>query len=66
MSWVLPVLARVRTRQPELPELLRYYWATIEECVAPEAIVQALRTSAFEAVERRRFGPILNDYFARK
>lgn len=66
MNSVLPLVARLRTRQPELPELMRYYWATIEECVPPEEIVSALAASGFSEVERRRFGPILNDYIARR
>jgi demethylmenaquinone methyltransferase/2-methoxy-6-polyprenyl-1,4-benzoquinol methylase len=66
MNGVIPVVARWRARQPELPELMRYYWATIEHCVPPEHIVEALRASGFGEVERRRTGPVLNDYFARK
>lgn len=66
MNGVLPVIARIRARQPELPELMRYYWATIEQCVPPEQIVTALRAAGFAHVERRRSGPILNDYLARK
>jgi demethylmenaquinone methyltransferase/2-methoxy-6-polyprenyl-1,4-benzoquinol methylase len=66
MATIVPVIARFRTRQPELRELLRYYWATIEECVPPSSITQALAGAGFRQVERRRFGPMLNDYFAQK
>lgn len=66
MNGVLPLIARLRARQPELPELMRYYWATIEQCVPPHEIVTALGAARFANVERRRTGPILNDYFARK
>lgn len=66
MNGILPWVVRLRARQPEVPELMRYYWATIEQCVPPERIVEALRASRFVEVERRRSGPILNDYFARK
>lgn len=66
MNRILPLIARARTRDPELSELMRYYWATIEQCLPPERIVEALRASHFSQVERRTFGPILNDYFARK
>ena len=65
MSRILPALARLKTSAPELPELLRYYWATIEQCVPPERIVEALRGTGFAQVERRRTGPLLNDYLAR-
>ncbi len=66
MNTVLPVIARLRTSSAELRELLKYYWATIEECVPPDRIVEELRRAGFRTVERRRFGPMLNDYFAEK
>jgi demethylmenaquinone methyltransferase/2-methoxy-6-polyprenyl-1,4-benzoquinol methylase len=66
MNNALPVIARFRTNSKELRELLKYYWATIEECVPPEKIVNELRGAGFAKVERRRFGPMLNDYFAEK
>ena len=66
MRGVVPLIARLRTNRAELRELLRYYWATIEECVPPASILQALESAGFNKVERRRFGPMLNDYFAEK
>ncbi|MGZ8900320.1 MAG: class I SAM-dependent methyltransferase [Limisphaerales bacterium] len=66
MNTALPVIARFRTNSKELRELLKYYWATIEECVPPDHIVKELGAAGFNKVERRRFGPMLNDYFAEK
>ena len=66
MNTALPVIARLRTSSAELRELLKYYWATIEECVPPDRIVAELQGAGFRMVERRRFGPMLNDYFAEK
>lgn len=66
MNHALPVIARLRTNSKEFRELLKYYWATIEECVPPEKIVSELKAAGFANVERRRFGPMLNDYFAEK
>ena len=66
MKTALPVIARLRTSSAELRELLKYYWATIEECVPPDTIVAELKRAGFAKVERRRFGPMLNDYFAEK
>lgn len=66
MNNALPIIARFRTNSKELRELLKYYWATIEECVPPEKITDNLRAAGFNKVERRRFGPMLNDYFAEK
>ena len=66
MAGFAPLLARFRTNRAELRELLRYYWATIDQCVPPATIVDALKSSGFASVERRRFGPVLNDYFAQR
>ena len=66
MNTALPVIARLRTNSAELRELLKYYWATIEECVPPDRIVGELQRAGFSKVERRRFGPMLNDYFSEK
>ena len=66
MNTALPVIARLRTNSAELRELLKYYWATIEECVPPDRIVGELQRAGFSRVERRRFGPMLNDYFSEK
>jgi demethylmenaquinone methyltransferase/2-methoxy-6-polyprenyl-1,4-benzoquinol methylase len=66
MQTGVPLLARLRTRIPELRKLLEYYWATIDQCVPPAKIVEELAGAGFPTVERRKFGPMLNDYFARK
>lgn len=63
---IVPALARLRTNTAELRELLKYYWATIAECVPPARITEALEQARFSEVERRKFGPVLNDYYARK
>lgn len=66
MKTAMPLIARLRTSSAELRELLKYYWATIEECVPPKTIVGELERAGFGKVERRRFGPMLNDYYAEK
>lgn len=66
LNRIVPALSRLRTNSAELRELLKYYWATIAECVPPSQITEALEQAKFCQVERRKFGPVLNDYFARK
>jgi demethylmenaquinone methyltransferase / 2-methoxy-6-polyprenyl-1,4-benzoquinol methylase len=66
MQQIVPFIARFRSNKPELLALLRYYWATIEECVPPEKIVFELSVAGFQRVERRQFGPVLYDYLAQK
>lgn len=64
MSRVLPALTRVFTRSEETGKLLRFYWATIEECVPPAVILQALETSGLAEVKRHTTGSLLSDYMA--
>lgn len=46
--------------------LMEYYSETIAKCVPPEDIVRALERAGFTSVERRRCGPVLNDFYAEK
>ena len=44
---VIPLLGRLSTGQREMQTLMRYYWDTIENCVPPDTIVQAIRDAGF-------------------
>jgi demethylmenaquinone methyltransferase/2-methoxy-6-polyprenyl-1,4-benzoquinol methylase len=59
---VAPLLARLRTRNPHAAMLMRYYWDTIDECVPPGVILDVLRQSGFEDVERRLTAGLLSEY----
>jgi demethylmenaquinone methyltransferase / 2-methoxy-6-polyprenyl-1,4-benzoquinol methylase len=50
MRGLVPLLSRFIARQPATPELMRYYWDTIEACATPAAIMEALRSAGFVAV----------------
>ena len=63
---LLPFLTRPASRSPESARLMKYYWATIAECVPPAAILSALSKAGFRPVERRARAGILNEYLARK
>jgi len=43
---------------------MRYYWETIETCVAPPVIVAALNEAGFSQVERRVEMSIFSEYVA--
>lgn len=47
LGQVVPVLSRWMTGEKRVRDLTRYYWATIEQCVAPDIILQALRDCGF-------------------
>jgi len=66
LSRFLPALTRWVTRKPEASKLLRFYWATIAECVSPQTILDALKSSGFACVARRQTGSLLSDYSAIK
>jgi demethylmenaquinone methyltransferase/2-methoxy-6-polyprenyl-1,4-benzoquinol methylase len=62
---LLPLVTRLGTGSASAQRLMDYYWDTIERCVAPEAILEALRRSGFEAT-RRVQGGLLSEYVGTK
>ena len=44
---LIPWLGRLTTGEPDMQTLMRYYWDTIENCVPPETILQAIRDAGF-------------------
>jgi demethylmenaquinone methyltransferase/2-methoxy-6-polyprenyl-1,4-benzoquinol methylase len=66
MQKLLPFLTRSATRSPASALLMKYYWATIAECVAPASILSALSKAGFRPVERKTRGGILNEFLAMK
>jgi demethylmenaquinone methyltransferase/2-methoxy-6-polyprenyl-1,4-benzoquinol methylase len=63
---LLPKATAVFTGNKEAGRLMKFYWATIAECVPPQSIMDALAASGLTDVNRHTMGSILNDYFARK
>ena len=61
LKHVVPLVTRVGTGSAPARQLMDYYWDTIENCVEPEAILDALRASGFEA-SRRVQGGLLSEY----
>jgi demethylmenaquinone methyltransferase/2-methoxy-6-polyprenyl-1,4-benzoquinol methylase len=59
-----PMLARLRTRNPQAALLMRYYWDTIDECVPPGVILDVLRQTGFTDVNRRVMASMLSEYTA--
>ena len=66
MRSVVPVIARFAARKHASPELWRYYWDTIEACIAPETVLQALRDAGFANVQQRLELGIFSEYTASK
>jgi demethylmenaquinone methyltransferase / 2-methoxy-6-polyprenyl-1,4-benzoquinol methylase len=66
MRGVVPVLARCVARDRSVPELMRYYWDTIEACVPPKSILDALAAAGFVDVIRYVEHGVFSEYRASK
>ena len=66
MRSVVPVIAKVVAHRHETAELWRFYWDTIEACIAPESVLAALRAAGFEDVKRHAELGIFSEYTAVK
>jgi demethylmenaquinone methyltransferase/2-methoxy-6-polyprenyl-1,4-benzoquinol methylase len=62
----VPALARMIGRSRDTPEMLRYFWDTIEACVPPERVVATLADAGFAAVARRVEFGVFSEYRAVK
>ncbi|HEX5460454.1 MAG TPA: class I SAM-dependent methyltransferase [Steroidobacteraceae bacterium] len=65
MRTLVPWAARVLARERDTPLLMRYYWDTIEACVAPTLILAALDAAGFVEVTQRVELGIFSQYCAR-
>ena len=63
---VLPRVMRLSTGSAEAELLLRYYWDTIAQCVPPDVILEAMRSSGFVDVTHRARGGLLSEYVGSK
>jgi demethylmenaquinone methyltransferase/2-methoxy-6-polyprenyl-1,4-benzoquinol methylase len=66
MRVFVPLVAKVVARGSDTAELWRYYWDTIEACIPPESVLQALRDAGFEQVQRYTELGVFSEYTARK
>ena len=62
MRWVVPGLTRLAARRTDSHRLWAYYWDTIEQCVAPEQILHAMRDAGFDDVRRHVEMGIFSEY----
>lgn len=66
MRVVVPVLARLVSRSADTSRLWRYYWDTIDACIAPPQVLDALRRAGFTDVKRHVELGIFSEYTAIK
>lgn len=65
MKRLIPAIARIGRDGCAASRLMSYYWETIESCVAPAVIMEALCGAGFERVERKVEFGIFSAYQAR-
>jgi demethylmenaquinone methyltransferase/2-methoxy-6-polyprenyl-1,4-benzoquinol methylase len=63
---LVPLLGWLTTGQRDLQTLMRYYWDTIENCVPPETIIQAIRAAGFAEAGCDVEFDLFRAYFGRK
>jgi demethylmenaquinone methyltransferase/2-methoxy-6-polyprenyl-1,4-benzoquinol methylase len=66
MRTLVPTIARVVARRTDTAELWRYYWDSIEACITPERVLDALRAAGFIDVKRHVELGMFSEYTGRK
>jgi demethylmenaquinone methyltransferase / 2-methoxy-6-polyprenyl-1,4-benzoquinol methylase len=66
MRGAVPLMARLVARHVDMPELMRYYWDTIEACISPSAVMGGMRFAGFTEVNRHVELGVFSEYRARK
>ncbi len=64
MRTAVPLIARVVGSRRDTAQLWRYYWDTIEACIAPAEVVGALEAAGFVQVQRHVELGIFSEYTA--
>jgi len=63
---IYPTLTQLFTRSRDARDMMRYYWETMDACVPPASVLEALRAVGFAQVDRIKMGGIFSEYSAVK
>jgi demethylmenaquinone methyltransferase/2-methoxy-6-polyprenyl-1,4-benzoquinol methylase len=66
MGRIVPLLARLVRRSIHTQTLMQFYWDTIEHCVPPDTIQEAMRAAGLANVRRHVIFGIFSEYIADK
>ena len=66
MQYVMPCLMAFTTRRRSLREFWQYYWDTIDTCVPPDVVMDAMSGAGFVDARRNVELGIFSEYTARK
>ena len=61
---IYPFLTRLFTRSDDARNMMRYYWETMDACVPPALVLQALTAAGLTAVQRKVIGGLFSEYTA--
>ncbi|MCC6661630.1 MAG: class I SAM-dependent methyltransferase [Phycisphaerales bacterium] len=65
LEWIVPPATWLLTGSRRARDLMSYYWDSIDRCVPPAMIMEAMRESGLMEVERRRCLGVFNEYSGR-
>ena len=63
---VYPWLTQLFTRSQDARDMMRYYWETMDACVPPATVLDALRAAGLTAVKRDTALGLFSEYTAVK
>lgn len=63
---IYPALTQLFTRSREARDMMKYYWETMDACVPPEVVLQALQAAGFREVQRLPMLGLFSEYSAVK
>jgi len=63
---IYPFLTRLFTRSNDARDMMRYYWETMDACVPPVAVLEALRAAGLVEVKRNTVLGLFSEYTAVK
>ena len=63
---IYPALTQLFTRSKDAREMMAYYWETMDACVPPESVLNAMRAAGFSGVKRKNLSGLFSEYTAVK
>lgn len=66
MKGVIPTITRIFRGSKDAEELMRYYWDTIDQCVPPAKILEAMASAGVEKPFRHKVMGIFSEYTGSK
>ena len=63
---IYPLLAQLFTRSRDARSMMRYYWETMDACVPPDSVLQAMSSAGLKKVKRHMVMGLFSEYTAEK